>query len=66
MFMKKPACSEYYWLNAPAISEQEPLMIGKYIGQGNRPNARWYIDGIFYAAGTGIDIISHIRKPKGY
>lgn len=53
---------EYYWLDAPAIDTQNPLMIGQYHKSGTAH--KWRIDGQLYTAGTGIDVISHIRKPK--
>ena len=53
---------EYYWLDAPAIDEQEPLMIGQYNKSGTCH--KWRIHGQLYTAGTGIDVIKLIRKPK--
>lgn len=53
---------EYYWLNAPAISPENSLMIGKYQDFGNFQ--KWYIEGQAYTAGIGIDVILHIPKPR--
>ncbi len=54
---------EYYWLDASAISDS-PLMIGQYYLSGTAQ--KWYIDGQFYTAGSGIDVIKHISKPRGH
>lgn len=53
---------EYYWLDAPAIDDLEPLMIGQYHISGTAKI--WYIGRQRYTAGVGIDVIKHIPKPR--
>jgi hypothetical protein len=50
----------YYWLNAPAIDSDDPVMIGQY----SKPRHRWYISGQLYNGGVGIEAIRRIHKPK--
>lgn len=53
---------EYYWLDAPALSENDPICIGQFAKSGT--TNKWLIGGQLYTAGTGIDVIKHIPKPK--
>lgn len=58
-----PIDGDYYWLNAPGIDPQSPLMIGRYIMRSADFN-QWRIDGQVYTAGTGIDAVKRIPKPR--
>lgn len=60
--MNKIKDGEFYWLDAPAIDEYDPVMIGQYVIVG--VVKKWLVGGKFYMAGTGIDVIKHIPKPK--
>jgi hypothetical protein len=56
---------EYYWLNAPAISPDRPLMIGQYsYNPYSGGRYRWFIGGQMYTVGVGVDVIKRIPKPR--
>ena len=58
-FTLTAADGDFYWLNAPAIDTQEPLMIGRF----SAPDG-WFIDGRLYKDGPGIECLEHISWPK--
>lgn len=53
---------EFYWVNAPAVDPDKPLMIGRY--EDFTSFKKWYIYGDAYTYGCGIDAVRHIPKPK--
>lgn len=57
---------EYYWLNAPTIDPENPLMIGEFVSGFMKSPNKWYIDGKFYTAVLieDIKVIKRIPKPR--
>jgi hypothetical protein len=51
---------EHYWVLAPAVDPENPLMIG-WRSQGLQG---WFIDNAFYVDGPGVYAVAHIERPN--